>query len=121
MLHTKTLEYINMAKTIAASGTYTAPTGQDVVYDFEYLVIDSIQDCVDTLGEPKVKALLQAKLKVDANNVAREKARVENGHSTRPAMTEEDKAQAKAKRQVDKQLLDLLKSKGLSIADLLKM
>ena len=110
-----------MAKTIQASGTYKAPTGEDVSYDFEYAVIDSIQDAIDTFGNDKVKSTIQRMLKVDANNLAREKAKSDNGHSSRKPMTEQEKSQAKAKRQADKQLLDLLKSKGLSLKDLMNL
>lgn len=110
-----------MSKTITAQGSYNSPTGESITYDFNYVVIDSIDDAVDTLGEDKVKACIQRMLKIDANNTAREKAKVENGHSTRKPMSEEEKAQAKQKRQADKELLSLLKSKGLTLADLMKM
>lgn len=109
-------------KTIEAQGTYTVKdTGEEVTYSFEYAVIDSIQDAVDSLGEDKVKSVIQRMLKVDANNTAREKAKAQNGHSTRPILSEEEKADRKAKRQADRQLLTLLKSKGLSLEDIENM
>jgi len=110
-----------MSKTIQATGTYKAPTGEDVTYDFEYLVIDSIQDAIDTVGNDKVKSSIQRMFKVDANNLAREKAKTENGHSARKPMTEQEKSQAKAKRQADKELLAILKNKGLTLKDLMNM
>ncbi len=108
-------------KEINATGTYKAPTGEDITYEFDYPVIDSIQDAIDNLGNDKVKSTIQRMLKVDANNLAREKAKLENGHSSRKPMTEQEKTEAKAKRQADKQLLDILKSKGLSLKDLMNM
>ena len=110
-----------MSKTITAQGTYKAPTGEDVTYDFSYLVIDSVDDAIGSIGEDKVKSLTQRMLKIDANNVAREKAKVENGHSARKPMTEQEKQEAKAKRQADKELLNILKSKGLTLKDLMGM
>lgn len=112
-----------MAKTISAVGTYNIPegkpnAGQEVQYNFEYIVIDSIQDAIDELGQDKVKSCIQRMIKLDANNNAREKAKASNGHSARQPMSEEEKAQAKAKRQADKALLDLIKSKGLTAKDL---
>ena len=110
-----------MSKNITAQGTYKAPTGEDITYDFNYLVIDSIEDAISELGEDKVKSTIQRMLKIDANNVAREKAKTANGHSTRKPMSEEQKAEAKQARQADKELLAILKQKGLSLKDLMSM
>lgn len=111
-----------MAKTIQAQGTYKVKdTGEEVVYDFEYTVIDTVQDAIDELGEDKVKSLVQRMLKVDSNNLARESAKAKNGHSTRPTLTEEQKQENKAKRQADKELLTLLKAKGLTVEQLKNM
>jgi hypothetical protein len=107
-----------MAKMIEAQGTYKAPTGEDIAYTFDYLVIDTIQDAINELGDDKVKSNIQRMLKLDANNIAREKAKTANGHSARKPMSEEDKAQAKAERQANKELLAILKSKGLTAKDL---
>lgn len=107
-----------MAKTIEAQGTYKNKANEDIAYTFNYLVIDSIDDAVAELGEDKVKSNIQRMLKLDANNIAREKAKVANGDSTRKPMSEEEKAQAKAQRQANKALLDLIKSKGLTASDL---
>lgn len=107
-----------MSKMITATGTYKSPTGEDVTYDFNYLVIDSIEDAIDSIGEDKVKSSIQRMLKLDANNIAREKAKVANGHSSRKPMTEQQKAEAKAERQANKELLAILKSKGLTAKDL---
>lgn len=102
-----------------ASGTYTVKeSGEDVGYDYQYDVIDSVQDAVDSLGEDKVKSTLQRMLKVDANNIAREKARTAGGHSTRAVMTEDQKAEAKTQRKADRELLTMIKTKGLSLSDI---
>jgi hypothetical protein len=107
-----------MAKNITATGTYKAPTGEDVSYDFSYLVIDSIDDAIDNIGEDKVKSNIQRMLKLDANNIAREKAKISNGHSSRKPMSEQQKAEAKQERLANKELLAILKSKGLTAKDL---
>ena len=110
-----------MDKTIIAQGSYEAPTGEDITFDFSCLVIDSVQDAIDEFGEDKVKSAIQRMFKLDAGNTAREKAKVDNGHSTRKPMTEEQKAQAKVSRQADKEVLAVLKSKGLTLKDLMEM
>ena len=110
-----------MAKHITAQGSYEAPSGEDITFDFSYLVIDSISDAVEAIGEDKVKSAVQRMLKLDAGNTAREKAKVDNGHSARKPMTEEQKAQAKVSRQADKEVLAILKSKGLTLKDLMNM
>ena len=108
-----------MAKTLEATGTYKVKdTGEEISYDFSYEVIDSVEDAIEAIGEEKVKSLIQRMLKVDANNLARESAKVKNGHSTRQPLTEEQKAERKAQRQEDRDILKLLRSKGLSVEDI---
>jgi hypothetical protein len=111
-----------MAKTIEATGKYKRKsTGEEVNYDFAYQAFDSLQDAIDSLGEDKALRDLQRMTKVDANNVAREKAKVANGDSERKVMTEEEKAEAKAKRELKKKALQdpdvlaLLREKGINI------
>lgn len=108
-----------MSKTIEAQGTYKVKdTGEDVSYEFNYSSIESVEDCIELLGEDKTKSLLQRMIKVDANNLAREKAKSVNGHSSRVVLTEEQKAERKVTRQADRDLLSVLKEKGLTIADI---
>lgn len=95
-----------MSKIITGQGEYNVKaTGEKVSYEFEYPAFDSLEEMTAELGEAKIFANAQRMLKVDASNTAREKAKVENGHSTRKAMSEEEKANAKAKRAQDKALL----------------
>ena len=108
-----------MAKMIQSTGQYTAPDGKAVAYSFEFEQFSDLQDAIATLGNDGVLKAVQRMVKVDANNTTREKAKVANGHSARVAQTEEQKADAKAKRQSDKALLDAIKSQGVtSLADL---
>ena len=109
-----------MAKSISTTGSYKAPNGQDISYSYTFEQYDSLQDAVGVLGEPEVLKLVQRMSKVDANNTTREKAKVANGHSTRVVQTEAQKAEAKAQRQSNKALLDLLASKGIKSLDQLK-
>jgi hypothetical protein len=97
-----------MSKNITAQGSYTNKSGQEVSFDFDYTAIDSVEDAVSLLGEDKVKSLVQRMLKLDASNTAREKAKSDNGDSTRKVMSEEEKAQAKAERKIKTQALQLL-------------
>lgn len=98
-------------KNINASGEYKVKsTGEMQAYEFTYEAYESLQEAIDTLGEDKVFKLVQRMVKVDASNTAREAAKVENGHSVRKAMSEEDKAEAKAQRASDKALLAKLKA-----------
>ena len=78
-----------------------------------------MQDAIDSTSEEKVFKLVQRMVKVDASNTAREEAKVANGDSTRVAMTEEQKAEAKAERVANKALLG--KIKALSASDRAKL
>lgn len=100
-----------MSKEITGQGEYKVKsTGETVSYEFEYLAFDSLDEMIAEIGEDKVFKNAQRMLKVDASNTARESAKVQNGHSTRKAMTEEEKADNKAKRANDKALLAKLKA-----------
>ena len=108
-----------MSKEINSSGNYTVKeTGESVSYDFTFDSFESVEDCIETLTESKVLALVQRMVKVDANNTAREKAKSANGHSTRVVLTEEEKADKKQARQADKALLDRLKNNPELLAQL---
>ena len=100
-----------MSKLIKSQGQYTVKeSGENVGYEFEFIAFDSFQDAVDELGEDNVLKLVQRMTKVDANNTAREKAKVENGHSTRKPMSEEEKAEKKEQRTQDKAMLNKIKA-----------
>ena len=100
-------------KKITTSGHYTVKeTGADVNYNYSFRSFDSLDDALEALGEAKVLSLVQRMEKVDANNVAREKAKVANGHSLRKPMTEEGKAEAKAERQAKTALFNVFKGKS---------
>lgn len=100
-----------MAKVIEAQGVYKSKkSGENVEYSFEYAAFDSLNDAIEQLGEEDVLKRVQRMTKVDASNTAREKAKVENGDSVRKAMTEEEKAEAKAERAKNKALLDKIKA-----------
>lgn len=106
-------------KTVQSSGQYTVKeTGAVVNYDYSYEAFESLDDALETLGEAKTLQTIQRMVKVDANNTAREKAKVANGHSTHKPMSEEEKAEKKAERQVNKALLDALKSNPQLLAQL---
>ena len=101
------------------TGSYKSKkSGQDVSYSYEYEVLTPAQ--VEALESAYVGAgkLTQRMLKVDANNLAREKAKTLNGDSTRKPLTEQEKAQRKSERQANTQLLAVLKAKGLTLTDL---
>lgn len=111
-----------MSEVIKAEGTYKVKeTNEEITYSFDYTVIDSVDDCIELLGDDKSKSLLQRMIKVDANNLAREKAKSANGHSSRVVLTEEQKQEKKQQRSADRGLLALLKEKGLSLADIENM
>jgi len=111
-----------MAKMIKAQGSYSVKaTGEEVTYDFEYPTYENLDSAIEENGEEEVLGDYLRMVKIDANNTAREKAKVANGHSTRQPLSEEEKAQRKAQRQADRDLLSLIKSKGLTLADLKKI
>ena len=106
-------------KEVTNTGSYTSKkNNQDVTYSYTYDVIESIADAVSNIGEDKVKALIQRMLKVDANNIAREKAKTANGDSTRKPLSEQEKADRKIERQGNAELLKVLKSKGFTLKTL---
>jgi hypothetical protein len=108
-----------MAKTIQSTGNYTVKaTGQEVAYEFEYQAFDNLADAVASLGEDKALQTIQRMVKVDANNLARESAKVNNGHSERKPMSEEEKALKKVERQANSEILKLIKAKGLNLDEL---
>jgi len=96
---------------IESSGKYTVKeTGATVDYAYSFEAYENIEQAIESLGEVKCLALIQRMVKVDANNTAREKAKTANGHSTRPVMSEEEKAEKKVARAEDKALLDAVKA-----------
>lgn len=100
-----------MAKTIEGQGEYKVKnTGEVITYDYTFQAFNDLQDALDTIGEDEAFKLIQRMSKVDANNQAREKAKVANGHSSRKPMTEEAKAEAKAERKANQALLAKLKA-----------
>lgn len=108
-----------MAKTIEAQGTYSVrDTDEQMAYSYSYEAFDSLDDAIESIGNDKAKSLIQRMTKVDANNLAREAAKSANGHSTRPVLSEEQKAERKVVRQQDREIISLLKSKGLSLDDI---
>lgn len=109
-----------MANTVKGTGQYTVKeTGEAVVYEFDYQSFSSIDDALEAIGEVEALKLIQRQTKVDCNNVAREKAKTANGHSTRIAMTEEEKTEKKAERASKKVMTDVLLTK--SRAELLEL
>jgi hypothetical protein len=116
-------------RTIEAQGSYTVgkeftQAGQEVTFEFSYPVFDTLAEAVSQLGgEVKALAMLNQTHKEDCRNNASGKAKSDNGHSTRVAMTEEQKIALKAKRSEDRQtlnLLEALKAQGLNLEDLKK-
>ena len=104
---------------ITSSGNYTVKeTGASISYDYNYRVFADLDDAIEILGEAVCLKLIQRMEKVDANNTTREKAKTSNGHSTRPVMSEEDKAKNKAEKQTNKLLLEALKSNPEMLAQL---
>jgi len=102
-------------RTVKGQGSYTRKVdGSEVVYDFEYKVLENVSD----VSEAELLALANRMLKVDGNNVSREKAKTANGDSTARLLTPEQKEANKQARKADSNLLKLIKAKGLSEADL---
>ncbi len=112
---------------VNAQGTYTVPkdfdnAGEVITFDYEYEVYDSLQEAIEGLGgEDKVLAMLNQTHKEDCRNNASGRAKAQNGHSPERTLTPEEKEKRKAQRQADRQLLKLIKEKGLSLADLSKL
>lgn len=109
-------------RTLKDKGQYTVKeTGDIINYEFEFPVYDDLADIADSIGDEVGTRTVNRQAKVDNNNVAREKAKSANGHSTRTPLTAEQKAENKATRQANSSLLDALKAKGLTLADIESM
>lgn len=96
---------------LKTEGKYTVPKGFDeagseVSYAYSYPVYDSVQDAIDILGEEKTLRTLNRMAKVDEGNTAREKAKSDNGHSSRQPLTAEQKEALKAQRAQNKAILE---------------
>ena len=112
---------------IDAKGSYSIPEGfdnpgSDVSFEFQYEVYDTLQEAIQALGgENKVLAMINQTHKEDCRNNASGSAKSENGHSKERNLTPEEKEARKQKSKADRELLAVLKSKGLSLKDLLNM
>ena len=92
-----------MSKLIDATVSYSIPeafdgAGEEITGSFQYLVIDTVQDGIDELGEAECKSLLQKSIKIKSANSARVKLMSENKHLAYKEMSEEAKAKMKADR-----------------------
>lgn len=108
---------MNEITTITTQGKYNAPDGSAVTFEYSYPVLS--EDILSRLDSvyPGAGSLVQRQEKTDAGNTAREKVKAENGHSSRKPMSEEEKAEAKAKRNIEKEILAALRAKGLTLDD----
>lgn len=104
---------------VNGEGSYTRKgTGEEIVYSYEYPVLESTSD----VNEGELLAIANRMLKVDANNVAREKAKAANGDSTARVLTPEEKERRKAERHEQGAIIKALKAKGFgSLADIEKL
>lgn len=110
-----------MARLVKDEGQYKVKdTGEVMRYEFEFAEYASIDDAVSSIGEAKALSLINRQEKVDKNNTMREKVKAENGHSTRPVMTAEQKAESKARARADRELLKLVKEQGITAEQLRK-
>ena len=111
-----------MSQKQTATGEYTNKENNEIVtFDFEFLVIEDVADAIDDLGENTCKSILQRMIKTDARNGASLKAQAQNGHNTRAGLTEDQKETNKAERKSNSEILQALKAKGLTLADIAGM
>ena len=109
-------------KTLQDSGKYTVKdTGEQIIFEFEYPCYDSVDEVINTIGEEKTLAMLNQTTKEDVANNTREKTKVENGHSTRKVLSEEEKLQNKQERKLKKDLAEACLKKGMTIEDILNL
>jgi len=93
-----------MSKMLEANVQYSIPegfdgAGEDVVGTFEYPVIESVEDGVETLGDVECQKLLQKAIKIQFANKARVKLMSDNKHTSYREMSEEQKAENRIDRQ----------------------
>ena len=101
-------------KNIKGSGNYINKADNSTVdFSFDYPIYEDISEVDDTT----LLALANRMAKLDCRNKASLKAQATNGHNAR-TMSEEDKAEAKAKRKANQAILDAIKAKGLSLEDI---
>ena len=110
-----------------AQGSYSIPAqfenaGADVNFNFEYEIYETLPEAIQALGgENKVLAMINQTHKEDCRNNASSSAKSTNGHSTRAALTPEEKEKRSQEAKATRELIKVAKAKGLSLADLMAM
>lgn len=104
-----------MGKMLEATVSYSIPdnfdnAGQEISGSFEYLVIDTIDDAIESLGENDCKKLLQKAIKIQSANKARIKLMSENKHLAYKELSEESKAKLKLTRKRHQDAIKVLQS-----------
>ena len=99
-------------------------TNEVVTVPIAYPAYDTVDEAIEAMSEGKVLAVINQTVKEDVGNNEREKAKVTNGHSTRPVMSDEEKEEARAKRKAEKSakaslLEEFAEAKGMTVAELL--
>lgn len=115
-----------MSKIIELEIKYNVPeqfenAGEVITGSCEWIMYDNLDEMVNALGEDKVYVLAKKADKVGTQNNARLKLMSSNGHSTREPLSEEEKAKRKTQRKADRELVRLLKEKGLTAKDIQEM
>ena len=104
-------------KKLQDSGNYINKADNSVInFSFDYPVYEDKSE----VDSDSLLALANRMAKLDCRNKASLKAQADNGHNAR-TMSEEERAEAKAKRKVNQTLLDAIKAKGLSLEDIASM
>ena len=96
-------------------------SGDVVSLTKELELAETFDEMIEQLGENKVYSLALRQYKVDFGNNERAKLQAVNKHSSVKLMTEEEKAEKKSERVKNKALVELLKSKGLTLQDIENM
>ena len=85
--------------------------GKTVAYNTTIDIPENLNEAISELGgEDAVFAIVLRQFKVDFGNITRAKIQGANGHSTRPVMSEEQKAQQKLQRAKDRDTIAKLKT-----------
>lgn len=104
--------------TMQSTGKYSKQDGSVVNYEYEYNVYEEADLQTDSVT---ILALANRQAKVDGNNKTREATKSANGDSTRPVLSESEKAERREESKKVRDLAKLIKAKGMSLEDLQSM
>ena len=108
---------------IKDTGMYVIPSqfdgaGDEITFEFTFPEYTDVEDAIKSVGPVRALHLINKSAKTNARNDASASAKSANGHSTRPVLTAEQKAENKVARANLSAIAKVIAEKGLSLEDI---